>query len=277
MRLAWLGRARSEEGCELIRLTCRSGALYAAHDHEFPEIFWVEDGVCCHLVGGSRLDLSAGSLVFIRPRDLHQLRADAGPFTICNVTLNPAWAEDLALRHGAIWRWAWPSGGMPRQVTLNGTDLAQMRTWFESLWQQAPDRLSTEGFVLDVLRLVVPRRQAAREAAPKWLRDSLAQLRDPVVFQGGVPALARAAGVSREHLARACRRFRGRSPSDLVGDARLDHACRLLRYSDSDVTSIAAACGFGGPAQFYRRFSTRFGCAPAAWRRSGGTGIRPKP
>ncbi|HAT09532.1 MAG TPA: hypothetical protein DCS97_02825 [Planctomycetes bacterium] len=268
MHLTWAGRARRHEGHELVRLSCASGALLTAHDHDFPELFWVERGVCSHLVGGSRTDLPTGSLVFIRATDVHQLRADAGSFTICNITLNPAWAADLEERHGQAWRWAWPRQGAPRTLRLGAQDLAQLGGWFEALWPQAPDRLATEGFILDVLRLVLPQRGTMRDAAPVWLRTTLAALRDPTVCAQGIPGLVRRAGVSREHLARACRRYRQRSPGELVAEARTDQACRLLRHTDDSMIDIADACGFGSPAQFYRRFHARFGRSPAAWRRS---------
>lgn len=271
MRLSWQQRARRDEGCELVRLSCRAGALLAAHDHDYPELFWIEDGVCTHLVDGTRSELAVGSLVFIRPDHLHQLRAEGAAFTVCNVTLNPVWAAELAQRQSEAWRWAWPPQGGPRVVQLPPTDLAQVREWFESLWQQVPDRLATEGFLLDLLRLVRPSRRHAYADAPLWLRDGLARLRDPAVFQGGVPALAKAAGVSREHLARACRRFLKRTPSALVAEAKLEFACRHLRHGDLTVAEVAATCGYGGPAQFYRDFAARFGCSPAKWRaRTGG-------
>ena len=271
MHLEWAGRAGRDEGCELLRVTCRAeaGALMPAHDHDFPELFWVEDGVCSHLVGGSRVDLPAGSLVFVRAQDRHQLRADISAFTICNVTLHPRWAADLAARHGASWRWAWPVSGPGRVVALDETGLVQVRSWFDDLWRQPRGRLAVEGFLLDMLRLVVPRAEAPRDGAPAWLRQALSALRDPEVSAAGLSELLRRAKVSREHFARACRRHRQRSPGDLVAEARLDHACRLLRHTDDGIVGIAEACGFGSPAQFYRRFAGKFGCPPAAWRRSG--------
>ncbi len=268
MRLLWSGRGRHYEGLELIRLSCLSGALLAAHEHDFPELFWVEEGICSHLVGGERYDLEAGTLAFVRAADRHQLRADNGGFRICNVTINPALAAALSERHAAAWRWAWPVSGPPRTVRLASHDQGLLGSWFEGLWSHTADALYCDGFLLDVLRLVVPL-SGSTSTGPAWLYTALARLRDPAVFAGGVPALVSEAGVSREHLARACRRWRTRTPGQLVAEARLDHAKRLLEHSTSGIADIAAICGFGGPAQFYRLFSARYGCPPGAWRRRG--------
>jgi AraC family cel operon transcriptional repressor len=77
----------------------------------------------------------------------------------------------------------------------------------------------------------------------------------------------RAAGRSPEHVARACREFLQRTPTELVEQARMTYAERELRLSSRSVTEIALACGYSTTAQFYRAFHRRYTRTPLRYRR----------
>lgn len=85
----------------------------------------------------------------------------------------------------------------------------------------------------------------------------------------GVSDLARAAGMSRHHFARAFARAEGVAPSAFLADLRARAAARLLRESDLTVGEIGARCGFHDPAYFCRAFRRLVGVSPGEFRNSG--------
>ena len=85
----------------------------------------------------------------------------------------------------------------------------------------------------------------------------------------GVTDLARAAGMSRHHFARAFARAEGIAPSAFLADLRARAAARLLRETELTVGEVGARCGFGDPAYFCRAFRRMVGVSPGEFRNSG--------
>jgi pimeloyl-ACP methyl ester carboxylesterase/AraC-like DNA-binding protein len=104
--------------------------------------------------------------------------------------------------------------------------------------------------------------------------------RDPVVSRAlavihsryseplDVPALARAAGVSRSVLADRFTRTVGLSPIRYCSRWRLHVAAEMLRDGSRTATEIAYLVGYGSEAAFTRAFKHRYGQPPVAWRES---------
>ncbi|MEO6052437.1 MAG: AraC family transcriptional regulator [Chthoniobacterales bacterium] len=76
--------------------------------------------------------------------------------------------------------------------------------------------------------------------------------------------LARVAGFSPFHFHREFRRVEKITPRKFIEEARLKHACDLLKRGSS-VTSAALDSGFTDSPQFNRSFKKHFGIAPLAW------------
>jgi AraC-like DNA-binding protein len=67
----------------------------------------------------------------------------------------------------------------------------------------------------------------------------------------------------------------GKSVAEFIACHRIFHAQRLLLTSRANVTSIAAAAGFGSRGQFNRAFLKACGCAPRLFRQAVKTASRP--
>lgn len=82
-----------------------------------------------------------------------------------------------------------------------------------------------------------------------------------------IAALARAAGVSREHLTRAFSAHFGASPREAQIALRLDRAAHLLVRTGLPIAEVARLCGFADQFHFSRRFRAAYGASPRAFRR----------
>ena len=91
-----------------------------------------------------------------------------------------------------------------------------------------------------------------------------------------VDDLARAVGQSRVSLFRHVRRLLGVSPSDVLREARLERASRLLRAREGNVSEVAYAVGFKSTAHFSNAFLARFGVRPSSVAGAGEPGVRPE-
>lgn len=82
-----------------------------------------------------------------------------------------------------------------------------------------------------------------------------------------ISSLARSAGVSREHLARAFQKHFGASPREAQLALRLDRSAHLLARTGLAVGEVARLCGFADQFHFSRRFRAAYGASPRVFRR----------
>ena len=104
------------------------------------------------------------------------------------------------------------------------------------------------------------RRALERAALRRWLEQLAAG-------ESGIEQLARAGGSSPSGLYRMFRRHLGYGPRQARSEARLRHACNLLRTNHGSITEVAYDAGFGSLATFYRWFRRSVGVTPTKFRR----------
>lgn len=83
-----------------------------------------------------------------------------------------------------------------------------------------------------------------------------------------IGALAREAGLSPAHFARAFKESVGRAPHQHLVALRLARARRLLEAPDAALSDVAFRTGFADQAHFTRFFKRQFGVTPGALLRS---------
>jgi len=83
-----------------------------------------------------------------------------------------------------------------------------------------------------------------------------------------VDVLAREAGLSPAHFARAFKETIGRAPHSYLLTLRLDHARRMLDSCDMTLSEVAQRAGFADQAHFTRLFKREFGVTPGAVMRT---------
>ena len=86
----------------------------------------------------------------------------------------------------------------------------------------------------------------------------------PVRLEG----VAREVGLGRRQLERLMRRVFGLSPGQLLVQARLESAARLLREGRLGISDVAQACGYADHSAFTRQFRATVGLTPTAFRRA---------
>jgi AraC family transcriptional regulator len=83
-----------------------------------------------------------------------------------------------------------------------------------------------------------------------------------------IDALAREAGLSPAHFARAFKESMGRAPHQHLVALRLERARRLLDAPDAALADVAFRAGFADQAHFTRFFKRQFGVTPGTLLRS---------
>jgi AraC family cel operon transcriptional repressor len=251
----------------------RGPDAFSLHRHDFPEVFWVTEGTGVHRVNGAEQALGPGSLVWIRPADAHAFGSDARGMVLHNVALAPAWFAGFRRRHfgrdAGFWSGAAP---LPEHQRLAEPQVERLAVEFAELGRSAGDGRAAERFLLNVIHVCVPepRREGWRTPGrdePPWMEPALRAWAEKGQWAGGTRALARLAGRSEAHVARAVRAATGRTPTDILNAHRMRHAAHLIAATDRKVLDVALECGYPTLGHFYAMFHRHYGCAPAAYRR----------
>ncbi|WJV44318.1 helix-turn-helix transcriptional regulator [Streptomyces flavofungini] len=250
------------------------------HRHTFHEIVLVTGGTGSHVVDLTRFTLRPPHLCFIAPGQVHYwdgVRGLEGRVVV--------FTDDFLLEHPA--------------------DRALLRRLGRRPWLELPERdadwaarlvaemdheyrTGAEGFggvlraLLHILvvragRLPAPGRlhphgvpapEAARPA-PAAARF-VALVNTPRALPWSVQDCAGHLGVSVSHLNEAVKAAMGRTPGELLRQARVHEAKRLLACTDLTVRQVANRVGFADPAYFCRFFRRETGATPGDFRRGGG-------
>lgn len=98
------------------------------------------------------------------------------------------------------------------------------------------------------------------------MRDLIAWMAENLHRRLGVDDLAARAGFSPRQFARVFQRECGAPPGRMVDLMRIEAARRRLENAEQGLSSIAAACGFGGEEAMRRAFLRHLGTPPGAYR-----------
>lgn len=85
--------------------------------------------------------------------------------------------------------------------------------------------------------------------------------------QPAIADIARAMGITYDHLHRACIAGTGKSPMELIHERLIAEAKLRVGQSEQSVEQIGFGLGFRDPAYFNRFFKSRVGEPPGAYRR----------
>jgi len=256
---------RPGEGYHFARTEIAAGNAARYHDHDFHEIFWATRGAGEHLLNGRTTAVEAGRIFLVRPKDRHQVTGSADPLHILNLAFPSRNWREVRRRYFPQER-DWferptARAGWPLDARAQG----ELQYWAERLAAEGRPRWALDGFLMQLPRLL---REPATEAdpVPEWLVQARRKIAQPEHFVGGTPALARLAGRSASHVARATVRWWKQTPTEIVNAARLEFSARQLAETSRPILDIALDCGLNNLSHFYALFRKRFGVSPRRYR-----------
>lgn len=239
------------------------------HDHDFYEIFWVEEGEGVHYINHRKRVLREGMVVLVKDTDIHALSAgEDKTMRIANLAFSKRCWGELFKRY-------FPEEKDPMQLTspsrefpLRHEDFLAIRRQSQRLNSAVRSRAQLDFFLLEILFMTRHSTvsESQRRVVPDWLDAACLGIKKTEHLPQGLESFYRLAGRSPDHVARACRTHLGISPTEIVNAARLEHAAARLSGTDDTILDIADDCGLPNLAHFYKLFAARFGTTPRRYR-----------
>lgn len=246
------------------------GERRTMHRHPELELNLVTAGRASYMLPDRRIDIDAGTLIWLHPTQDHLLINESAGFAMWIAIFR---AEALARWCATPATVALREGGAGRQARR--LDAEQARR-LGGLCDEASRGSDEPDYLNATLRYLLMRAWQATEAASE--APSLAELHPAVEAATAmlqrdteaisVPELAEAAGLSASRLSRLFKQQVGLSISDYRNRLRVDRFCRLYgRGERRTMLDAALEAGFGSYPQFHRAFKRHMGLSPAAHRR----------
>jgi AraC family cel operon transcriptional repressor len=251
--------------------------------HDFYEIDLVTDGSLQFTMGERILDMPAGSLLWVRPGDVH---SKALPETGAHINLAfPAGTVNNLF--GFLYDKKTYDNMMSRPycppVVLSPAECGSLRQKMTSL-SLIPPNMKTR--IRTQLRLLLAeminsyfietfrkeKKEAEQITPPLWLREALAELEKLSNLSEGTDFLRRYTGKTKEHICRSFRKYLNATPSDYIYSLRLNYVANMLLHSDREILDLAYEAGFENISYFYERFKRAFHVSPRKFREMNGTG-----
>ncbi|MFD1150537.1 helix-turn-helix domain-containing protein [Saccharothrix hoggarensis] len=240
------------------------------HRHTFHEIVHVTGGTGAHVVDLARWELRPPHLCVIAPGQVHHwdgardLEGHVLLFTDDFLLDHPG--DRDVLRRLSERPWLTLDGparaGIGRLVTELHDEYRRAEPGVDTVLRSLLHVLVVRASRLDPTPSAPPPARAGA-VAEEFVR--LAGRTDHALWS--VRAYAERIGVTPGYLTEVVKAATGRTPSQLVREARTHEAKRLLVKTELTVRQVADRVGFADPAYFCRFFRRETGVSPGAFRR----------
>ncbi|WP_341368584.1 AraC family transcriptional regulator [Yoonia sp. BS5-3] len=248
----------------LTRATLTSARPKILHDHDFFELFWVQNGQVRHHLPKGAQTLTEGDMVFLQPGHHHGLQGRGDHALVVSLCIHPQTIKSLAKRHTSLNGHLFWSKAGPVRMHRDIRQLAALNHAAVMLERSANDTLAAEAFLLPLCADLTA--EAHPDTIPQWLADACNAARDPAVFREGAAGLVKRSGKAHPHVSRMMRKHFGETPSDYINRIRMEHASRALTTDSDPVSQIAADCGIPNMSHFHKLFRAAHGLTPLQYR-----------
>ncbi|CAH1553021.1 helix-turn-helix domain-containing protein [Vibrio rotiferianus] len=258
---------------------------FAAHKHDFSELFLVVSGSGKHTVAEYEYPLHKGD-VFVINGDIEHGFRDVNKLKIINLMFdsNTPFFEIPSMRQLSGYQAMFKVEPIARQTTEYKAKLTLDRQQLPEIERLLSDlkseyEASQPGFEVMLTslmqQLVIALSRMYQDQSQELPQTTLALSRALVFIEQhfsdvGVnsDAIAKAAFISKRQLERLFRQFLDTSPNQYLRDVQLNYATKLLcEENERSVQHIAEQCGFSDSNYFSKCFKHKFQHSPRSYRK----------
>jgi hypothetical protein len=251
--------------------------MQSFHIHQFYEIILLVKGHLFHEINGSHHILKPGSLVFVRPYDLHRLlpvNSDRTVFSslviassvveeIISFLCMPAITNHISTAPEAPCSQLSPDA--TRETMLKMEKISNEQTISPETSALMTRVLSAQLFA----EYLTPGRTSTKSgrAPPEWLQKLRAEAERWESLRNAPQRMHQSCLCHPSHLCKSFKLYYNETPTEFVNRIRLRRAARELKTTEIKIAAIAAELGFVSLSHFHRLFKRHYGLTPADYRR----------
>jgi len=253
---------------------------FPEHTHDYIEVVYMYSGETTHIVGGKRIKLKQGDLLFLSQSTTHEV-CQAGEMDVAvNFIVLPAFfstplsaigEEPTPLRNFLVDCLCGESSDAP-YLYFGVSKVKPIQNLLENLlWiliQDTPNKRKMSQMTMTlVLMQLLAHTESLTTAAPE---DTIAwqvlRYIEENYVSGTFADLVHQLHYDASWLSREIKRKTGKTYTQLVQEKRLAQAAFLLRNTNKNVSDIAVAVGYENISYFHRIFAEAYDKSPKHYR-----------
>lgn len=257
-------------------------AAFPRHRHDFVEIMYVCRGSVTHVVGGRRITVRAGELLFLGSNTWHQILPAGRDDVAVNFLIRPVFfrtAFDMMDEQNVLGDFIIDSlagdGAADDFLYFAVSDVLPVQNLVENLLyslccaEEGSEKINEVTMGLLFLRLMrFTARAETGGGAPRTLALRALGYIDESYLSATLRQFAKRNGVPEYTASRVVKAQLGMSFQQLLQEKRFSVARQLLRTTGLPVTEIIALVGYENTSYFHRAFRKKYGMSPRQYRRS---------
>lgn len=244
------------------------------HSHEYYEIFLTLTNDIEHQVNGVTENLKAGSLVFIRPNDVHIYTKKDQPYRFINFAFVNELANEVFEFLGKdIDVDSMLKCDMPPTILLTKHETAQTEAIFNHIncipSADIKEKRLQVKYILTSLFIKYFSRftnYSTVNKTPDWLTRVCEQMKAHENFQVGVQAMVELSNKTYEHISRSMKKYYGVTVTEYINSLRLNYAANMIKNTNYTLTHICFEAGFNSSSYFSSCFKKYFNMSPTQYR-----------
>jgi len=249
----------------LCQKVCGKNRKVRIHNHDFYEIFLTLSDTK-HFINGKSEKLSRGSLVFIKPSDIHGIIYDENSSCeLINLSFSSRLlrviADYLSISQTFI------DSIKQYKIMLSEFETQKLVDKLNNLTGNNPDIVSIRCVLFELLTMFLSTSSHEDKFFPKWFEDLCLYMKEPENFIIGISRMPELSGKSREYIARSYKNFLGITPTEFVNDLRLTYAASRIINTNLAITDIGISSGFDSISWFNKMFVKKYGISPNNFRK----------
>lgn len=242
----------------------------AAHSHNFFEIFCVTSGKAIHWCNTVSTPIKRGSLVFIRPNDIHQYIDSTEDFSFYNLVFSSETVDKIfSLYDKDLIIENLMNRDLPPGINLTNDQIDLYTGKFDrdiSTIDLKIRSLYNVELLASLLPLFITSNIYKIEIQPTWLQELLELIEKDANYTKGVSYLYSVATRSREHVSRNFKKYMNKTPTEYINSKKLIYASNLLRQTNIEIIDISEMAGFSSHSHFYHLFKKKYNTSPRNYR-----------
>ena len=247
------------------------------HNHKFFELFLVVKGTVEHWINGETQKLPEGSLIFIRPWDIHGFLYN-NPKCKNNVYINLSFTKETAealftyLSDDDI-RNTVTLSPKPPSSFLSSRSKNKLIDLLDELYTIDKNdirlqNLRVKTILSDILtQYFTYPQKSVNINIPIWLTDLTKEMENIDNFTSGIDRMITLSGKSREHLSRCLKKHYGVTITEYINSLRTNYAANLLINSNMQIIDICYTSGFQNLGYFYKIFKETYSTTPNEFKK----------
>lgn len=245
------------------------------HTHDFFELFLITDGSVKHIFNGRSELISAGTLVFIRPKDIHAYEPiKENQCSLMNIAFPRSTLESLISYLGIGYNiTTLLESPYPPSIILSEMEkkiLTERISEFDLLDRSNSIEIKTKLRILlfEIFTNYFNKKSLFHKSKGNyWLHSLRDEMLKKDNFVEGFSAMLRITGKSKEHISREFKKEFKVTPTTFINDLRLNYAANLLTNSDESIIFVSMEVGYENLSHFYHLFKQKFGVSPLKFRK----------